>query len=169
MYDLQVHFATALITTTALTGCAYHAGSFADGLGNFPGSRIARGCLDLAVGSGDLHPTGPVVAYSFGNRCDRRVTVDLASVRARGREVDGSERDLVPYDPNAELRALPLNARGSGREQIEYRAPASDQFASVCVDVGDIDHATPGVESWICIDQPLASGGIAEARLEDGR
>jgi len=130
-------------------GCSYKAGSFTDFRGAFPGTPVTIGCIDLAVGrSADRAAEGPAVSYAFGNRCLHPVTIDLASIRARGHDADHVEHALVAFDPQQELRPLSLDALFFGRETIEYsaRVPIRD----ICVDVGGIDGVEPRTETWVC-------------------
>lgn len=130
-----------------LIGCqSYSPGSFTHAGAPFTGQMLTIECLDLGVAS-DPDPivAGPVVAYQFGNRCDRAVEVDLAAVRATGRTADGREVALVAYDPYRTLRALRLEARSSGRERLEYRK-ADDlgtDLVSVCLALDGITRAAP--------------------------
>jgi hypothetical protein len=145
----------------AVAACSYHPGSFADLRGPFAGTVQTIGCIDLAVGPGqDANVEDPIVAYGFGNRCRHSVTLDLASVRVVARDAAGRERDLVAYDPRGEIRPTPIEARWSGREQIEYVEPAGPldsrpggdprSIVSVCVDVGGVDATVPRTERWVC-------------------
>jgi hypothetical protein len=142
---------TTAVIAVAVAGCSYHAGTYADYRGGFPGTRFTTPCLDLAIGPArDPQARGPVVSYAFGNRCDHRVTLDLASVRAIARELDGRQRPLVAYDPRGEIEVATLGALGFGREQIEYVDPVG-AAAEWCVDIGGIDGSAPRVERWVCM------------------
>jgi hypothetical protein len=134
--------------------CSYHAGSFADWTGRFPGEQLTIGCIDLAVGPAfDVHAEGPVIAYGFGNHCTHAVTLDLASVRVIGRDADGTERTLRAFDPAYEIRPLPLDALWAGRERIAYVDPHAESLISVCVDVGGVDASVARTERWVCNSQ----------------
>lgn len=134
--------AILVIATAATAACAsYRAGSFEMSGEPFLGERTTAGCLDLAVEvARDAVATGPVVQYQFGNRCDRVATIDLAGVRVTGRTSSGEEVAMVAYDPYGQIRPLPLDARGSGRERIEYRTTRdfSGDVVAVCVAIGSI-------------------------------
>jgi hypothetical protein len=120
--------------------CAYRSGSFLGPTGQFPGEHVTVGCLDVGVGAtSDAAAEGPVIAYEFGNRCDRAARVDLAAVVVRGRTSGGQEMELAPYDPEGELRPARIEARRTGREVIEYRAAGPDPVRMVCVDLDGID------------------------------
>jgi hypothetical protein len=113
------------------------------------------GCIDLSVTPvAELYGRGPVVEYAFGNRCEHPVMIDLASVRAVGRDEHGDERTLAAFDPAHEIRPLPIDGVWAGREQIEYVAAfgSGQQFVELCVDVGGIDAGAPRTERWICTD-----------------
>lgn len=141
----------AIVLVTA--SCGYSAGSFRDWKGAFPGTVQTIGCVEIGVGTAtDQYATGPVIAYSFGNRCTHAVTLDLATVRAVGRDADGRERTLTAFDPRGELRPVPLDGLWSAREQIEYIAVESAQLVSVCVDIGGVDASAPRTERWVCND-----------------
>ncbi|HUJ61054.1 MAG TPA: hypothetical protein VLX92_21270 [Kofleriaceae bacterium] len=96
------------------------------GGGGFPtlhGVPATVGCVDVVLARGsDAAAKGPVVDYVFGNRCNHTVVVDFTALRVRGHDASGNELALVPYDPQHELRPLPLPARGVGHEMIEYDA-----------------------------------------------
>lgn len=145
---------TIVAGALAGAGCSYHAGSFRGPWSEFPSQRVTLGCVDLAVGRDDRgYARGPVVEYAFGNRCDHRVELDLASLRVVSRGVDGELRPLVAYDPRRELRPLPLIALSSGSESIEYRdaydTPAA-AHASICIDVGGAVAGVARTERWLC-------------------
>ncbi len=134
-----------------LAGCAYQAGSFSDYYGAFPGRHVALSCLDLGVQVRGEELEDPVVAYQLGNRCEHAVMVDLATVHVIARDLDGREVALTAYDPNHELRVLPLAASWGAREAIEYRGIAAANANEVCVDVGNIERgAQPAPARWIC-------------------
>ena len=134
-----------------LAGCVYHPGSFHGVLHEFPGTPVALGCIDLAVArTHDARATGPVVEYSFGNRCLHAVVVDLAAVRVVERGAPGVEMPLVAYDPRHEIVPLRLDARWRGDERIEYRG--GDGGGAVCVEVSGLDRSTPQAPTWICPD-----------------
>jgi len=140
---------SALLLAT-LVGCAYRAGSFAAWGHDFPGRRTTVGCLDLSIERRADAPTGPVLAYDLGNRCDRPVTIDLETTSVVARTARG-DLAMVPYDPDHELRALPLDGRSVGAEAIEYRlASEPAAVASVCVDASSVVASlTP---DWQCFD-----------------
>ena len=145
------------IAVAACVGCHYQAGSFADYSGNFPGARQTFHCVELAVSPAtDERATGPIVAYSFGNRCHHAVTLDLATVHVVGRYASGREVELQPHDPRRELKPDRLDALWFGREEIEYvdpAAPESTKLATVCADVGGVDLSAPRAERWVCMSQ----------------
>lgn len=138
-----------LITTAIFVGCAYRPGAFDALTGEFPHTRDTVGCVDVGVGFGRTDH-GAVVAYEFGNRCDRSVVLDLATVRVVGRDADGHERPLSAFDPREEIRPMPLAARWFGDEQIAYNDAATSPIVTVCVDIGGIDTSQPRAERWVC-------------------
>lgn len=143
---------TCLGVASLAFGCSYHAGSFADTTGPFPGPHIALPCLDLAAAL--VHGTpapGPVIQYSFGNRCRHSVAVDLGAVRVTARRATGEVVALRPYDPRHEIRALPLDGLLSGREQISYVAPQPMRVISICVDASAMDLSLPAPTAPVCL------------------
>jgi hypothetical protein len=138
-----------LISAVVFAGCAYHPGSFTSLAGDFPHTRTTVGCVDVGVGFGRTDH-GAVVAYEFGNRCDRNITLDLATVHVVGRDADGHERPLVAFDPREEIRPLPLAARWWGEEQIAYTDAESTPLVAVCVEIGGLDASRPRAEQWVC-------------------
>src|SRR5258706_2436290 len=139
----------SLIAAALCAGCAYHPGSFDALTGVFPHTRDTVGCVDIGVGCGRTDH-GAVVAYAFGNRCDRSVVLDLATVRVVGRDADGHERPLAVFDPREEIRPLPLAARWFGEEQIAYNDAETAPIVTVCVDIGGIDASQARAERWVC-------------------
>jgi hypothetical protein len=133
----------------ALVWCAYDAGSFTSSAHDFTGTRTSAsaGCLDLSVERRADTATGWVLAYDLGNRCDRPLTVDLktASVVARTAEGDVA---MVPFDPDREIEALPLDGRSLGGEAVEYRvATRGAPVIAICVDATGIVGA---LGTWTC-------------------
>lgn len=135
----------------ALCSCTYQPGSYRDFRGEFAGPRSTIGCLDVAVALGsDRSADGVVLDYSIGNRCDRPVMVDLAAVTVM---LDHTARSLAPYDPREELRALPIEARTTARESIEYQVPAAyAPTHAVCVDLTAIAEAPAGPPQRTCFE-----------------
>ncbi len=119
------------------SGCAYHPGAYSDYGGRWPGAHVELGCVELAVARGE----GSVISYAFGNRCDHRVLLDLASVRVTA---DGVLQRA--YDPHGEIEARMLPAHFLGRESIEYQPGG----AQLCVDVGGVNGSIPRTEQWLC-------------------
>src|SRR5688572_558692 len=113
----------AAVLSVALIGCAYSPGSFSHFRQGFPGQRTTVGCLDVAIERRpDLIGGGTVLAYEFGNRCDRPAIVDLSRVTVVGRTYEGEQHELRAFDPSAEIRPLKLDGRLAGREAIAYPA-----------------------------------------------
>lgn len=132
-----------LVSCTALSSCAYRAGSYENGSGVFPGTRTTAGCLDLAIAVvPHASKLGPVLQFSFGNRCTRAIPLDLTALRVVARDDTGFERPLVAYDPRRELKPLELEAALSARELIEFRDPYGPYFSNagttICIDVGGV-------------------------------
>ncbi len=141
---MRAAFAFALI----LAACAYKPGSFSPPLqpARFSGEQLTVGCLDVGVARRTDLGTAAVLEYSFGNRCDRPATVDLAWAQVIGRTSNGAEIALVPYDPGLELRPVALEARTVGSESISYQS--AESLGQVCVDVASIAQAKPA--RWVC-------------------
>ncbi len=134
---------------SVLAGCAYHAGSFADRKGVSPGAHTTLGCLDLAIAQAQTSDAGTVVDYFVGNRCDQRLTFDLAHVHIIGRSATGTEVALTAYDPRNELSPQPLAARWSGRARIEYRG--AEPVVSICAEVAGVE-LVPRAKHWVCME-----------------
>lgn len=133
-------------------GCAYKPGSFSHLRQEFPGQRTTVGCIDLAIERRpDLTGGGTVLAYEFGNRCDRPATIDLAKARVLAQTFAGERIELAPYDPNAEIKPLAIDGRAAGAEAIAY--PANERLAQVCVDAASI--AGEAEQRWLCFSSNL--------------
>jgi hypothetical protein len=143
------------LLSCALIGCAYQPGSFAHTPKGFAGQRVTIGCLDVAVDRrADLAigpAIGPVLDYRFANRCDHATMVDLGAVAVVGRNADGSDLPLRPYDPQAELHPVALDGRNAGGEALAY--PADREILEVCVDAASLAHAD--APRWLCFGNPV--------------
>jgi hypothetical protein len=138
-------------TSLLLSACSYHPGSFRDWTGTWPQTHTTTACLDVALARRDRSDTADsVIAYRIGNRCDQPVVVDLASVRAVGRDAQGNERALVAFDPRHELRPLALNALWSGKAEIAYDGGGA-MLESVCLDLSRIEPDRVGDGRWMCL------------------
>ncbi len=125
-----------------LVGCVtpYHQGAIVGDV------QPIGGCLDLAVLGGlRSEAVGAVVVYRFGNRCDHKTLLDLASVRVRS-----AQGELVAYDPAHEIVPLDLTAFGSGEEWIEYSPGGNYDWLDV--DIGRVagDIGT----TWVHVRMP---------------
>ena len=141
----------------ALVGCAYQPGSFAHAQHDFVGQRVTIGCLDVAVERRADVSIGPVLRYQFGNRCDHPALIDLGAARVIGRNPQGADVALRPYDPRREIRPAEIDGRGVGAEALAY---ASDRpMLEVCADAAALAHASP--PRWLCFaaSAPVAAGG----------
>lgn len=138
------------------SACAYVPDSFSSRQTSFPGTRATVGCLDISVSlaAPSLASAGPVVQYSIGNRCDRATVVDFSAVRALSATGLSLGPELRAYDPLAELRPLPLEARTVITEQIEYRNIAPSSGRALCIDVGGLN-GPPHRDRWLCHDVAL--------------
>lgn len=136
----------------AVAGCAYKPGSFTHFRQEFPGQRTTVGCIDVAIERRpDLTSGGTVLAYEFGNRCDRPATIDLANAKVLAQTFGGQRMELHPYDPNDEIRSLRIDGRTAGAEAIAY--PANERLAQVCVDAASI--AGEFQSRWLCFSSNL--------------
>jgi hypothetical protein len=126
-----------------LSACGYQAGS----LRPSAAGRVALvQCLDVRVEPlADAGATGPAFTYTFGNRCDRAVRVDLAAIEAVGRFADGRHATLAAYDPEHVIHAGLLDPRRSGSESIEYQDPGDPAArpVEVCLTLGGITGGVP--------------------------
>lgn len=130
----------------ALVGCAYQPGSFSYPPHDFAGQRATAGCLDVAVQRRADLPIGPVLAYQFANRCDHATEIDLGAVAVIGRNPQGADVTLLPYDPRGELHPVALDGRNAGGEALAY--PSDREMPQVCVDAATLAHAVP--PRWLC-------------------
>lgn len=117
-------------------------------------AQTSLGCLDLAVARVTRGYTrGPVIEYAFINGCTHHTALDLTRVRVHARAEDGTDRELVAYDPRGELVASAVPALERGVLRVEYRdrAPAPEgRLAQVCVDVGAVAGAGESAR-WLCM------------------
>jgi hypothetical protein len=141
----------------ALVGCAYQPGSFAHAQHDFVGQRITVGCVDVAVERRADAAIGPVLGYQFGNRCDQPALIDLGAVAVIGRDLQGADVVLRPYDPQREIRPAELDGRSVGTEALAYAS--NRPLLEVCADAVALAHATP--PRWLCFTAPAraAAGG----------
>ena len=139
--------AIALVAFSGLGGLAACTPYRAGGLQRAapPGAVVvASGCLDVAAAiSDDAVAAWPVIDVQFGNRCDRSVAVDLRAIGGFGHTRTGTTVALVPYDPQRELTALPLEARTAGSERLQYRdrrdlGIVGDDIVDVCLDLAGL-------------------------------
>ena len=135
------------LVAIAIAGCAYKPGSFSSPQSNFSGQRATVGCLDVAVERRADLSIGPVLAYQLANRCDHLTMVDLGAVAVVGRNAQGAEVALRPYDPRAELHPVALDGRNVGGEALAY--PADRAISQICVDVAKLVHQ--GAPQWLCL------------------
>jgi hypothetical protein len=134
----------------AVAGCSYTPGAFyAQSVGTFFGTKATVGCLDLGIERrGDVEGS-PTLEYSFGNRCDRTVTLDFSHIAVIGRTASGEEMALRPFDPSLELRPLGLDARFAGQETLAYLT--TSPIVQICVDAATIAIDDGKKESrWMC-------------------
>nr|HEX4316058.1 hypothetical protein [Kofleriaceae bacterium] len=141
-----------LLLVAAAGGCnEYHAGSFTSIRDRWPGERVALPCFDVAVAAHrEPGVDGPVVRYSFGNRCEHDATLDLAAAHVVARDVDGREQALDVVDPGGELHAVAVPARVWGSEQLSYAPARGAAVAQLCVDVGALERAGDAAPRWLC-------------------
>ena len=142
-----------VVVACALVGCAYQPGSFKDRDHTFPGQRATVGCLDVSVERSDL-PIGPVIRYQFANRCDHATTVDLGGAVVVGRDGQGAEVKLQPYDPRSELHPVSLDGRNAGTESLAY--PSARSLSQICVDLATLVH--DGSAQWRCLSAGTVVG-----------
>ncbi|HEX3758817.1 MAG TPA: hypothetical protein VHW23_08935 [Kofleriaceae bacterium] len=148
-----------------LVGCGYQPGSFAHASHDFVGQRVTVGCLDIAVERRADHAIGPVLGYQFANRCDRAAPVDLAAVAVIGRDAQGADVALRPYDPRGEIHPAALDGRSAGAEAVVYGVPGripghatrAAPIREVCADAAALGDAAP--PHWLCFGAPRATGG----------
>jgi hypothetical protein len=146
----------ALATVVVISGCSYKAGSFAYPTTTFAGQRTTVGCLDIAINRRADQFESAILDYSFGNRCDDPVVIDLLKVNVVGRTLSGDEIALAPYDPRFEITVEKLDAAVAGREALAYPYPdPSSGFTQVCVDAASL---VPGqAPQWMCFASTAAT------------
>jgi hypothetical protein len=84
-------------------------------------------------------PNRPLVAFTFGNRCNAPVAVDFARIRATAHDPYAGDEPMTVFDPRSEIHPAVLGARTRGREVIEFdRAEEDRPFVSLCVDVSSL-------------------------------
>lgn len=141
-------FGPIVLGACVLSGCAYQPDSFSYFGDRFAGQRTTVGCLDISVERRREGVDGhTVLAYEFGNRCDRPAVVDLAKAGVVGRTTYGRDVKLVAFDPRAEIRATRLDGRAVGSEAIAYTGSVA--VSRICVDAASITHMSPAV--WLCL------------------
>jgi len=143
------------LVSCALVGCAYRPGSFSFPPPSSGGQQVTVGCLDVAIHRRADGALGPVLGFQFANRCDRPVIVDFAAMVVTGRDAQGGELALRPYDPHREVRPLLLDGRNVGAEALLYVADRA--VPQVCVDAAGLVHAAP--PSWQCFGSPAVRIG----------
>jgi hypothetical protein len=137
----------AVVLSVALAACAYSPGSFSHLRQNFPGQRTTVGCIDVSVERRpDLTSGGAVLAYEFGNRCDRPAPIDFTQAKVLARTYDGEDLTLEPWDPEYQIVPLAIDGRSAGAEAIAYLS--DKRLAEVCVDVAGLTHQAPA--TWLC-------------------
>ncbi len=102
------------------------------------------GCIDVAVVPvRDSAAVGPVAGFTFANRCDAAVRVNLGAIRAVGEYYAGARQPMALFDPNREVRPGMLEARAIAREVLEYQLPSAPGSlpARLCLDLAGIDPA----------------------------
>ena len=87
-------------------------------------------CLDVAVAPAATAPSGIVLEWKLGNRCDHHVDVDFTVVRVVAIDGDGHHTPLALRDPHHAVRPLPLGARSRGIEYLEYDAAAAEPIVA---------------------------------------
>jgi hypothetical protein len=150
----------AAVLSVALTACAYSPGSFSHFRQDFPGQRTTVGCIDLSVERRpDLSSGGTVLAYEFGNRCDRPATVDFTQLKVVARTYSGEDLTLAAFDPEWQIKPMQIDGRSAGAEAIAY--PSDARLAEVCVDAASLTHEAPA--RWLCFASNLPPPQFAEA------
>jgi hypothetical protein len=134
----------------AIAACAYKPASPQTPSQDFVGQRTQVGCVDIAVERHVDRPSGAVLGYTFGNRCDHPAVIDLAWGTVIGRTANGAEVALIPDDPEA--GAIHLDANQAGSRSIAY--PSQDSVGQLCVDVASLAQQKPA--QWLCFGNPEA-------------
>lgn len=147
------------LVSCAVVGCAYRPGSFSfppqPGPDTGTSQRVTVGCLDVAIHRRADGALGPVLGFQFANRCDRPMLVDFAAMTVIGRDAQGDEVSLPPYDPHREVRPMVLDGRNVGAEALLYVADRA--VPEVCADAATLVHQAP--PSWQCFAAPAPQVG----------
>lgn len=142
----------ASLLLIGLAGCSYRGGFEMAGVGPHPPVRTQLGCLDLGVGMHHItSASAPVLRYGFGNRCDHRIRLELASLNVVGRAADGTAIPLVARD-GGWLGPRDLGARWFAREVIRYQPAVGPlrKLHEVCIEVGRLHGPVTG-DRWLCV------------------
>jgi hypothetical protein len=115
---------------------SYRPGTLTEAGDDASGGGRRLGCIDLRakrVLDAYVAPGSVVVAFHFGNGCDRSVRLDLGSVRVTAHFADGSQEQLALYDPASEVQVGTLDARDQGRETLQFNPRSRRQGAPTLV------------------------------------
>jgi hypothetical protein len=108
-----------------------------------PRGRRVGACLDVRASIVDdpAIPDGWREVYvEVGNRCRRAVYVDLRHVRVTETLATGQARELVLYDPEAQVSGAVLDGNARGREWLAFAPLPADgaDVSSLCIDVARV-------------------------------
>jgi hypothetical protein len=116
------------------------------------------GCIDVRIAlacNRVVAPNRPLVAFAFGNWCDAPATIDFTKVRVTARDADPGDQPMTAFDPRGEIRPAVLDARGSGREVVEFDGVADDRpVHSLCIDVSSLAEGGDAVPT-ACLARPV--------------
>jgi hypothetical protein len=118
------------------------------------GTHVTLGCLDVAVASttDEAVPDKPVVRFGFGNRCEHRVTIDIAAVRVIAIDTHGREVTLVPLDPRHEIHRGAIRELVDGVERIAYDGISRAEMMHLCIDVGPLEPEAKLAARVLCFE-----------------
>ena len=137
-----------MLSIPLASACAYAPDSFSGPQASFPGARATVGCLDVSIAVTDAHHRDPVVRYTVGNRCDHTTIIDLSAIRVQPADGRLGDHVLLPFDPQQEMRPLPIEARSVISEQIEYRYASTSDPRPLCFEIADIN-GDKALEQWL--------------------
>lgn len=111
------------LALTAVACAGYKANSFRTGAiwggHRFEGTRLSRGCLDIALRAKEQFTGEPTIDVSIGNRCPEALHVDLGKLRIRGHFDGAAPKQLALFDPRGEIREALLGGNSAASERLE--------------------------------------------------
>ncbi|MGA2447954.1 MAG: hypothetical protein ABTD50_04675 [Polyangiaceae bacterium] len=142
---------------------SYRPGTLVEAPDEASGGGRKLGCLEIRaerVADEAVPASSAVLAFTFGNACDRPVRIALQNARVvarRDTENDAPRENLTLYDPASEAKSLSLDGRDQAREVLQFDSAARGSPAQgiVCVDLSGVapDAAVAPVQP-VCTSVP---------------